>query len=129
MKNVHFICCAAAICLVAACRPQATTSLDVDLFETTFGQIPNPQLIDVRTPKEYAEGYIPGAILMDVKDANFALQIQLLDKSSPVFVYCRSGRRSLEAAAILEERQFTTVYNLEGGIVAWKEKGKALQLP
>ncbi len=129
MKMLNFFNFVIAICFTTACQPLVTTTLETDLFEKTLGQMPNPQLIDVRTPKEYAEGYLPGAILMDIKDANFDSQILTLDKTRPVFVYCRSGKRSLEAANVLEKYKFKVVYNLEGGIIAWKDKGKAVVIP
>ena len=46
----------------------------------------------------------------------------VLDKEKPVYLYCRSGKRSASAAEKLKEAGFTEVYNLKGGILAWKEK-------
>jgi len=117
---------AVVICLMTMCRPFVTTTLEADLFEKTLKQTPNPQLVDVRTYSEYAEGYLPGAILMDIKEPSFDSLVCLLDRNRPVFVYCRVGRRSLEVAKALEKNKFKIVYNLDGGIVAWKEKGKAV---
>ena len=124
MKILNFFSSALIICLMTSCRPMVTTTLEAELFEKTLKQTPNPQLLDVRTPKEYAEGYLPGAILMNVRDVSFDSLIRQLDKNRPVFVYCRLGKRSMEAANILEKNKFKIVYNLEGGIVSWKEKGK-----
>jgi rhodanese-related sulfurtransferase len=126
MKMLNLFSFTIVICFATSCRPLVTTTLETDLFEKTLSQAPNPQLIDVRTPKEFAEGYLPGATLMDIKDANFDSQILTLDRNRPVFVYCRSGKRSLEAANVLEKHKFKVVYNLEGGIIAWKNKGKAV---
>ena len=112
------------VCLAGACRPNVTTTLEPDLFEKTLDLTPDPQLVDVRTPAEYAEGYLPGAILIDIREKTFDSLIQQLDRTRPVFVYCRSGKRSLDAAKILEKNKFKVVYNLGGGIIAWKEKGK-----
>lgn len=126
VKSTNFIL---AICLLTSCRPLITTSLEASLFEKMLEQTPEPQLVDVRTPKEYSEGYIPGAVLMDIKDTHFNKQILELDVTRPVFVYCRSGKRSMEAAAILEKNKFTVVYNLNGGINAWKAKGKPVVIP
>lgn len=80
-------------------------------------------LLDVRTPEEWAEGIIKGAEKIDFYDDNFSKNIEKLDKSIPVFIYCRSGGRSSEAATILKEKGFSKVYNLEGGISAWIEDG------
>ena len=117
---------AVVICLVISCQSSVTTTLEADLFETTLAQTPDPQLVDVRTLSEYFEGHLHGATLIDVKEATFEDLIQQLDRKRPVFVYCRLGRRSLQAAKILEKNKFQTVYDLGGGITAWKEKGKAV---
>ena len=76
------------------------------------------RLIDVRTPKEYAEGHLEGAENIDVKAADFAEHIR--DIKGTVAVYCRSGKRSLLAAEQLA-KQGCTVYNLDGGILAWQK--------
>jgi len=124
MKMLHIFSLAAMICMAAACRSSATASFGPDLFGKTLEQTPSPQLVDVRTPSEYAEERLPNAILMDVREASFNTLILTLDRTRPVFVYCRSGKRSLDAAKILEKNNFKTIYNLEGGILLWKEKGK-----
>ncbi len=129
MKTLNLVPLAIAICFATACRSFVTTTLEPDLFEKTLSQTPNPQLVDVRTPKEFGEGYIPGAVLIDIKSADFDSKIQELDRTRPVFVYCRSGKRSLEAAAVLEKNKFKVVYNLGGGINAWREKGKPIAIP
>lgn len=78
------------------------------------------QLLDVRTPKEFIEGHIPNAVNLDVLDApNFKAQIQKLNPEKPVYVYCRSGKRSLTALRILEKKGFAVAYDLKGGYVAW----------
>ena len=81
-------------------------------------------LLDVRTPEEWAEGIIKGAEKIDFYDDNFSKNIEKLDKSIPVFIYCRSGGRSSEAATILKEKGFSKVYNLEGGVAnfGWRKK-------
>ena len=79
------------------------------------------RLIDVRTPKEYAEGHLAGAENIDVKADDFAERIQGVQGT--VAVYCRGGRRSLKAAEQLAANG-CTVYNLDGGILAWQKAGK-----
>ena len=79
------------------------------------------QLLDVRTPEEYAEGHIAGSRNINVFDSDFLDEAEkTLDKSKPVAVYCRSGKRSADAARELSDIGFNVV-NLEGGILAWKE--------
>jgi len=75
-------------------------------------------LLDVRTPEEYAEGHIPGSQLIPLQTLEEEAPNQLTDKDAPIFVYCRSGNRSLEAAEILVEQGYTQVYDL-GGIINW----------
>jgi len=81
------------------------------------------QLLDVRTAREYAAGHIDGARNLDVLDqAVFAKGIEQLDPEKPVMLYCRSGRRSANASALLEKRGFREIYDLKGGFVAWSAK-------
>jgi carboxyl-terminal processing protease len=81
----------------------------------------NVRLIDVRTPKEYAEGHIKGAENIDVKAADFSEKTK--NVKGNVAVYCARGVRSLNAANTLAA-QGCTVYNLDGGLIAWKQAGK-----
>lgn len=81
------------------------------------------QLLDVRTPQEYAEGHIDGALNINVQSNDFKESAQReLSKDSTVLVYCRSGRRSLNAAEILTNLGYKVV-NLKGGIIEWEENG------
>lgn len=80
------------------------------------------QLVDVRTPEEYAKGHIGNAKQISVSDDDFADRVdQELDKTRPVAVYCRSGARSAKAADILQRKGFT-VYNLLGGYKGYPYK-------
>ena len=77
------------------------------------------QLVDVRTPAEFAAGHIPEAVNIDVRGENFESQAQsTLDKERPVAVYCRSGARSKTAARALTEKGFR-VYELNKGFMNW----------
>lgn len=80
----------------------------------------NNVVIDVRTPGEVAEGYIPGTTLFyDYNDYNFESNIEKLDKTKGYVVYCRSGGRSSKAAELLQQKGIKKVYNLDGGISNW----------
>jgi rhodanese-related sulfurtransferase len=77
-------------------------------------------LVDVRTPEEYSEGFIEGAINIDYfNQQSFIKQISALDKKEPVYLYCRSGNRSMKAARQLVSLGFEKVYDLAGGYMAW----------
>ena len=98
--------------------------LSVKDFETMLLTDASVQLVDVRTPEEFAQGQIPGAINIDWRGDGFLDKAsELLTTDKPVLVYCRSGRRSAEAASALEKKNFQT-YNLKGGILAWTDAGK-----
>lgn len=77
------------------------------------------QLVDVRTPEEYAQGYIGNAVNIDVLNDNFATEILKIDKTKPVYIYCRSGSRSASAAQQMQKLGFQEVYDLKGGYMAW----------
>ncbi len=80
----------------------------------------NAVILDVRTDAEVADGIIPNAIHIDIyKGQEFISEIEDLDKSKNYYVYCRSGNRSGQACAIMEELGFENSYNLEGGILEW----------
>ena len=76
-------------------------------------------LLDVRTDREFAMGNIRGATQIDFYRDDFQEELAKLDPNVPVYVYCRSGNRSGQAAKMMKSMRFKTVYNLEGGIGAW----------
>lgn len=98
-------------------------SLNVNEFEALL-QKGNIQLVDVRTPSEYAEGHIPQSVNIDVLNTDFATNVDsTLIKDKPVAVYCRSGQRSKRAAAILVKKGYT-VYELDNGFISWQQANK-----
>ena len=123
VKNLYRICTFLLIILcTTSCAPYK--NLSTNRFEKKIKDN-SIQLVDVRTPEEYAEGHIPGSLNIDVKDKeNFPASVDKhLNKSQKVAVYCRSGRRSRTAAEHLTEKGFK-VYNLNKGITHWIKKGK-----
>lgn len=80
-------------------------------------------ILDVRTPGEVAQGTIPGAIVVDWNGSSFEEKVNKLDKTKPVYVYCKSGGRSSSACSKMEGMGFEKLYNLEGGITAWQGTG------
>lgn len=74
-------------------------------------------LLDVRTAEEYAEGHIPGAVLLPDCESEDAAEL-LPDKNALILVYCRSGRRSKIAAEALAAKGYTQVKDF-GGIINW----------
>ena len=80
-------------------------------------------VLDVRTPEEFAEGHLEGAVLVDFYDADFADQLAALDPDVPYLLYCRSGNRSGETLGVMEQLGFTSVADVGGGIIAWADAG------
>ena len=80
-------------------------------------------ILDVRTPEEYAEGHLDGAVLVDFYDADFADQLAELDPDVPYLVYCRSGNRSGQTLPLMEQLGFGSASDIDGGILAWADAG------
>ena len=99
-------------------------NVDADTYTRLIEEVDSPVLIDVRTPAEFVQGHIPGAINIDVRSSDFQQQIQELDTSKTYFLNCMGGHRSSTAGTMMNEWGFTHVYNLEGGLRGWKAAGK-----
>ncbi len=93
--------------------------LSPELFFQKINETPKVKIIDVRTPDEYAEKHLKNAQNINWNDADFEKQILVLDKKTPVFVYCKSGGRSASASKKMVELGFATVYELDNGITGW----------
>lgn len=110
--------------LFASCSShQGIESVTADEFENALydGHV---QLLDVRSADEYAQGHIANAENIDVQQPDFIDKAQAkLDHANPVYVYCRSGKRSMLAAQKLVKAGFKVV-NLRDGIVGWEDAGK-----
>lgn len=87
---------------------------------------PGTFILDVRTPEEYAEGRLAGAVLLPVTDLSLRLGDLPKDKKTPVLVYCATGNRSQAAGRFLTEQGYTAVHELKGGIRAWQAEGQAV---
>lgn len=96
-------------------RKEKFINLQAEEFELLLREN-NIQLLDVRTPQEFAEGYIPGSINIDITSKSFSLlAAEKLTKKIPIAIYCRSGNRSRKAARLLIEKGYK-VYNLDKAI-------------
>lgn len=85
------------------------------------------KVVDVRTKQEFEGGHLPDAENIDVQEPDFYDKIDSLDKEDTYYVYCRSGGRSAMAMNIMKTMDFKEVYNLDGGIVNWFEKGNEIE--
>lgn len=106
----------------AAAAPAAASSLSAADFAAAAKR-PDTVLLDVRTPAEFAEGHLPGAVNIDVESPDFLQQVSGLDQNKAYAVYCRSANRSKVAMTAMQQLGFTQLYDLAGGINAWKSAG------
>lgn len=111
---------------ILSCNGQTSkniTDIDPKTFSEKITATPNAQIIDVRTPQEFASGHLDNAVNIDWLGDNFVANVEKLDKTKPVFVYCKTSNRSPQAAKKLEELGFTTIYNMQGGLLKWDAEG------
>lgn len=114
--------------LFFSCQGQTAKTVktvDVKTFAEKLNATQNPQLLDVRTPEEFSGEHIDNAVNINWNSDDFVSKASQYDKSKPVFVYCKVGGRSAQAAIKLVELGFTEVYNLDGGFMKWNASGKA----
>lgn len=78
------------------------------------------KVLDLRRPEEYKTGWIKGAENIDFYGKDFKKELEKLDKGKEVLIYCQTGRRSAAAAVMMRKAGFKKVYDLKGGIEAWK---------
>ena len=101
---------------------KAIETLESQDYLEKLNETEKPQLIDVRTPDEFAIEHLENSENMDWNSTDFVFNAEKLDKSKPVFVYCKVGGRSNQAANKLSELGFQKIYNLDGGIMKWSGK-------
>jgi len=106
-------------------RP-AAKNIDVQEFEK-LRRDTNNVVLDVRTPREYAAGHVPGAVNLDVNSPDFEKRISALDTNKTYLVHCAAGVRSTKACARLDKVNFKHLYNFNGGYNAWQKAGNKPQ--
>lgn len=106
----------------AEAAPEAGATLDAADFAAALKR-PDTTILDVRTPEEFAQGHLPGAVNMNVEDPAFPQQASTLDPTGSYAIYCRSGNRSGVAVDYLLGQGFDSLYHLDGGIQAWEGEG------
>ncbi len=122
------------LALLSGCFGQEDTALEARIIEDVtleeahaliLDNLDNPDfvVIDVRTPEEYAGGYIETAINLDFYSETFAAELDKLDKDKTYLIYCRSANRSGKALDMMAELGFAEVYNMLGGMVRWEAVG------
>ena len=120
------IALALLVFVLTSCNGQTQKNsklIDPVAFKKEITATPNAQILDVRTPEEYASEHLQNAQNVNWLSADFVANTSKYDKSKPVFVYCKSGGRSHKAAEKLAELGFTNIIELEGGILKWDAAG------
>ena len=95
--------------------------LDKQAFKEVI-QNPQVQLVDVRTKEEFDQGSIDHAVNIDFLSPDFLTKVDTLDKQKPVYIFCKSGKRSAKAKDILIEQGFLEVFELKGGYSIWEQE-------
>ena len=118
--------------LGAACSSTDGATIETVDPETAAEVIqtePDAVVLDIRTAEEYNDGIIEGAINIDFYATDFAEQLDTLDKDTHYVVYCRSDNRSGQAMDTFVDLGFTTVTEIDGGIVNWYQTGLPVVRP
>ena len=117
----------AALVGLAGCSSDTAAVTDIGAAELieVVGE-PETVIIDVRTPVEYAEGHVPGALNIDIASPTFNDEIAALPTDQTYVVYCRSGNRSAQAAEQMVQAGFTDVYNVDAGLATLASAGVQL---
>lgn len=109
MKTPYFLFIFA---LMSSCKLfSQVTNLPIESYKYA----PNSILIDVRTSKEYTQGHMDNAINIDFLATNFEEELNKLDKKTPIYLYCRSGKRSAMAVKTAKKLGFKYIFHLDGG--------------
>ena len=127
--KIHTLFLVFCICFLFNCKEsnsQSSKLITVKEMQELVN-LEGMQLVDVRTPSEFVEGHVPNAQNIDFWDANFDENIEKLDKSKPIIVYCKSGGRSAKCATKLASIGFDKIYDLKDGFSQWKLEGKEVQ--
>lgn len=113
-------------CFICSCNGQPSKGIRLvppTAFAEKIKTTSNAQILDVRTPLEFADEHIDNAVNVNWNSDDFAEKASKYDKSKPVFVYCKVGGRSRQAAEKLHEMGFTEIYDLQGGFMKWSAAG------
>lgn len=103
-------------------------NVDVARFQALMESSAGPLVLDVRTPDEWNQGHIAGAQLMDFNDPGFDEALKTLPTDRPVLIYCASGGRSGKTLQRLQAQGGREVYNLVGGMGAWRSAGAPVDM-
>ena len=107
---------------LCACLPsigQNENELSAKKFAALLSQTPDAQIVDARTPEEFAQKRLSKAVNINYQGTDFEVKLEKLDKQKPVFIYCLAGVRSAKAATVMRTKGFKQVYEMQGGLAKW----------
>jgi rhodanese-related sulfurtransferase len=107
-------------------QPKSVEKIDLAKFDA-LRKDADQAVLDVRTPREFADGHVPGAINVPIQSKEFDAAIAKLDPSKKYLVYCHSGKRSFLATQRMRAAGFENLMNFAGGIVAWEAAAKPME--
>ena len=102
--------------------------LSANKFAETIALDSGSIVLDVRTPVEFKNGHIAGAININIFDTAFQKKVQKLDKEKNIYIYCQSGRRSTRALDFLKSVGYEQLYELNGGISEWEKENLPVEI-
>ena len=131
MKKSIILCALLIFVSVSSCKKESKKGevkvVSVEEMQSLL-ELEDIQLVDVRTPEEYQEGYIENFQNIDFLSPTFEEDIAKLDKDKPVILYCKSGGRSASCAQKMLDAGFVKIYDLEGGISKWQHEGQEVKV-
>lgn len=98
------------------------SSLKAEAASKLLARDPTILVLDIRTPDEFNQGHIPGALNVDYKASNFISELEKLDRNSTYLMHCRSGRRSANSLDSFHQLGFRHIIHMDDGILGWKEE-------
>jgi rhodanese-related sulfurtransferase len=127
MKKLSILFGLTVILFFTACKDntfaQEIHVLTPQEFHDAMADKKDVQLVDVRTPEEFAEGHLENALNINISETNFITEAEKLNLEKPIYIYCRSGKRSAKAALILKDVGFKEIYDMQGGYLHWESDG------
>ena len=124
MATLLVLLCGAAVSMASADMSVVQTispSQFKELLDRHRGD-PDVVLLDVRTPKEFQDGHIQGALLLDYYSSDYVERLKGLDREKTYLIYCRSGNRSGKSLAIFKKMGFRRAYHMDTGVIGWSRE-------
>jgi len=122
-KFLQSIVCLSLAFLISCSSGNSQNVLEPKDFKAKIDKDTAAVVVDVRTPSEFADGHLPGALNLDVRNPDFSTSIKGLDTNKTYLLYCRSGARTQKAAEIMQQAGFKNVFGMKGGFPDWEKAG------